>query len=177
MYRFYTLTRDSTISNGRDRSKDSYKSTQPYQPLVFAEAPPFAEGFYDVPRQSVRLQEMEVGAVNLDYGLDPANQSIKLSFIGIPELVMLRWEAEYRDKANIDGVYIISDHRGKTMKVKWKAFQVQLSGTLSQDDVRYWLDHYAARYGVDTYDPMHSDVADIFKITMEFFVVPAPLEL
>jgi hypothetical protein len=166
MYRFYTLTRVIPTPNPRNRQPGV---------LVFAEAPPVVEGLHDLPRQSVKLNEMETGTVNLEYGPDPANQEIRLTFQAIPEIVMKAWEDEYLDPTNVDGVYALSDHRGRVTRVKWKRFRAQLQGTLPKEDVQNWLQHYAARYALDDLDPDYGDIADLYQVTMEFFVVPEPL--
>jgi hypothetical protein len=173
-YKFYMLTRYNATSGALTTDK-----------IVFNDAPPTVEGVYNAPRQNFKLQEMEVGSVNLDYGPDPGNQVIVLTIPSVPECLMAYWLQEAGKPDAINATYEFKDHRGKALKVKWKDFRVEFVRTLPAEDVDFWYEYYQAMMEdldapllsdlSSTADYAQSDIADLYKVVIELTVVADPL--
>lgn len=160
-YQFYTLARTGKT-------------------LTFNDSPPAAEGWYGAPRQQATLNQMERGTVHLDYGIDPANMVLKLTFEVVPDFLMRYWEAEYNSNDAIDAIYELTNHRNVAHKVKWKSMRISYLRTLPPYDAASCLEHYSdmadeLNIDIDVDDPDLPDIADLYKVEMEFFVVPDSL--
>ena len=158
------------------------RTSDPTLGIVFNDTPPEADGVYLLPRQVFKIQEMEAGTVNLEYGVDRGGQVVSLTFSGVPECVLLAWETEYLDLNVIDQTYGFYDHRTPSsgapkFLVKWKDLKAEYVRTLPNSDAEYWYDYFKQIYPaqMDDNDLDYYAVADLYKVTMEFFVLNQPL--
>jgi hypothetical protein len=144
--------------------------------FTFDDTPPMSEGFFDLPRQSTKTMQVERGTIYIDYGVDPGNQVLKLIVEVVPEFLMKTWHSEYTDPASSDREYFLYHHRGgPPNKVKWKGFSANYLRTLLPSDAESVYQYYLDKgYTLETFTD-HLDIADLYKVVLEFYNIPKPL--